>query len=367
VTVDNLPGQFANRQAWVIGGSRVYHLTIWPWHEPAFAAYQDEADLLWKTVTESLTLGLQPSGVATAVPTAVSGNQSEPPPAALQIEGVAQTSAVGSYCWTAVCADMIGTPTPPEPLVIPGGAPLKATFTLPVSGTPTDLTLDVVKADPSIELPDNARGYRWWRFAQGTRVSISSSPQVQADLQLAPGTYVLSLFASWDTIGSANWGFLIEVQGPGSTATPGSASGPTPSAPVPAGWATFASELGYQISYPGDWELSEVDTGLYSLLQDPNNQDSIVFSIDERNMLTLADARDAAAQDLESPVITDLALTGAKGFTVEGDLASSFAQDLHVKSGYLEVGGKVVIFGCGVGDCDVPRWDQVMNTLRIGR
>jgi hypothetical protein len=54
VILDGLPGQFANRQALVIHGDRIYQLVLLPYGDQALPELQAEAQILWNMVTGSL-------------------------------------------------------------------------------------------------------------------------------------------------------------------------------------------------------------------------------------------------------------------------------------------------------------------------
>jgi hypothetical protein len=52
-----------------------------------------------------------------------------------------------------------------------------------------------------------------------------------------------------------------------------------------AGWATFTSSKGYRLRYPPQLTLEKRQDGFYVLLQDKNPA-SVVFSMDEKRMIT---------------------------------------------------------------------------------
>ena len=73
-----------------------------------------------------------------------------PPEATLSINGQRQASGIGTYCWpgvegdVSVCADMIGVPTPLDPLTVE--PPFLAKFEFPLAD-PSELQLLAVLPD----------------------------------------------------------------------------------------------------------------------------------------------------------------------------------------------------------------------------
>jgi hypothetical protein len=143
----------------------------------------------------------------------------EPPPAALTIDGRRQTSGVGTYCWaptgpngTAVCADMVGIPTSPEPL--PAAATFTAAFELPeLDGRPHELSLSAIPVSGREPMPGDIDGWLWWPYETGEFTSLPLDRQTSAELTLEPGLYVLNLFVRWSPYGDVAYGFLVEVTG----------------------------------------------------------------------------------------------------------------------------------------------------------
>jgi hypothetical protein len=150
--------------------------------------------------------------------------QVEPPPAVLAIAGREQVSGIGTYCWsaptgedtgTAVCADMAGIPTVPEPLVV--RAPFTATFRLAPEEMPDELALSVIPVTAEDELQEWPAGRRGWAFKEGERHSLPLEREPALELEPAPGLYVLNLAGRWQAWGDASYGFLVEVQATAAT------------------------------------------------------------------------------------------------------------------------------------------------------
>lgn len=147
-----------------------------------------------------------------AVATVVSFNDIIPPPAMLEINGVTQTSAIGTYCWSGGgCADMIGIPTPMEALQI--SSPITAQLRLPIDTSPSVLLFTIIHVTEKDEMQGNARGYRWWNYeAEGRRLELPLQSQQEIQIDLAPGLYVWEIQVWWDGKGDVIYGLLVEVR-----------------------------------------------------------------------------------------------------------------------------------------------------------
>jgi hypothetical protein len=141
----------------------------------------------------------------------------KPPLAVLTVNGASQEAGLGTYCWSneasgaGLCLDAIGIATPPEPL--PATSPFIAQFLIPVEDEPRDVVLNVRQAVPELEMDEDALGLRWWAYGEGGTVhqlALEREPAVELDLE--PGLYVLDLFVSWERLGDASYGFLVEVR-----------------------------------------------------------------------------------------------------------------------------------------------------------
>jgi hypothetical protein len=141
-----------------------------------------------------------------------------PPAAVILVNGVSQAAGIGTYCWRddtqglALCLDAIGIATQPEPLLVSGT--FTAQFSLPVEGAPSDLRLNIRQATPELEMEEeNWQGLRWWAYSEGGEVhALPLEQEPSLELSLAPGLYVLDLFASWQSLGDASYGFLLQVE-----------------------------------------------------------------------------------------------------------------------------------------------------------
>ena len=144
----------------------------------------------------------------------------EPPPAVLKIGGNEQTSGIGSYCWkeAGVCADMIGTITPKEPL--PASSHFTAHFSLPLQEPPQELHFSVIPVTDYDEIKGVHSSRAWLIKEERIKEGISTLPlllerEQDINLSLEPGQYVLSMFTRWKEKGDVTYGFLIEVQDSG--------------------------------------------------------------------------------------------------------------------------------------------------------
>jgi len=144
----------------------------------------------------------------------ISQQEIEPPPAILKIDGKEQISGIGPYCWWGFlkgsCADMIGLPTPQEPLI--AGLPFTAHLTLPVLEPPYELRLNVFQVKEEDEINFSGRGWRWWKVREENVFNLPLENEQDIELSLDPGLYVLNVDAWWYEKGSASYGFLVEVR-----------------------------------------------------------------------------------------------------------------------------------------------------------
>jgi len=195
-----------------------------PWQEGMFTVIYPESrmrlnadgtviSVLDSFRTNGKTLEEIEEMIATA--TVLTSNDIIPPPATLEINGILQTSAIGTYCWSeekgGVCADMIGIPTPAEPLTI--SSPTIAHLSLPIDTSPTVLLLTVIPVTEKDEMQVNASSYRWWNFeAEGRRSELPLQSKQDIQIDLEPGLYVWNIQVWWDKKGDVIYGFLVEVQ-----------------------------------------------------------------------------------------------------------------------------------------------------------
>jgi len=153
-----------------------------------------------------------------------SGMEIRPPAATLVVDGQEQVSGIGSYCWSdadrgqAICADMFGIITPVEPLVVP--ATFTAEFRLAPENPPAELSLHVMPVSPDDELQPVSAGTRAWPGGPGEQYVLPLDREPEVELTLEPGLHVLSLFARWEPLGDASYGFLVEVPAGSGEATP---------------------------------------------------------------------------------------------------------------------------------------------------
>jgi hypothetical protein len=110
--------------------------------------------------------------------------------------------------------------------------------------------------------------------------------------------------------------------------------------------------------------LEKRQDGLYVLLQDKNPL-SVVFSMDERGLVTLAAMRDQATTNFVHPTFTELNKPGAQGVVVEGKLGPGYGEGEYAKSAYIELYDKTIAFGCNLSLCTSELFDQILATLEI--
>lgn len=178
-------------------------------------------DIRTNPATENIFPTIEPvtspsSDPGTSVPAAT---DQSPPPATLTINGITQTSGVGTYCWNFktgngesvdACADKIGIPTAIDPLK--AASPVKGQLTLPLSDPPSQLVLTAYHALPTLELSEKTGGYRWWNFTEGYISPLSLETSQEINIKLDRGLYVFYVFAVWDGKGDVSYGFLVNVK-----------------------------------------------------------------------------------------------------------------------------------------------------------
>jgi len=145
-------------------------------------------------------------------------NFSSPPPAVLHISDLTQEGGLGSYCWTdanigaSMCADAIGIPTSPEPLMV--ASPLEGSLEINFPYAPRELTLTILPVDEQNIPAPGPKGLLYWNpGVEGvTQIHLPIQTVPAFNQELAPGKYVFNFFVRWIDYGDASYGFFLEVQ-----------------------------------------------------------------------------------------------------------------------------------------------------------
>jgi hypothetical protein len=154
------------------------------------------------------------------------------PPAAILIAGEQeQVAAVGTSTWTlekkgqeqtSVHGDAFALVTPAEPLSVP--ASFTATLRLPIPIAPSILWYALKPVTDNINRTTSSPDMTSWQVAfEQPGTSLELKPEQEISLSMQPGQYLLEIYAEWPELGSADYGFFLEVE-----AKPGSST-PTPS------------------------------------------------------------------------------------------------------------------------------------------
>lgn len=157
-------------------------------------------------------LGPQFAGAVSSQPPS---SETEPPPAVLQINEVEQVSGIGTFCWSnlaggpALCLDKIGIPTPSEPVAVE--SPFIIRFTNPLPEPPDILSLSIIPVSIGDRMSEENDGMYWWPPRPGEQFDLPLEAPHQIELSLEPGLHVLNIFAQWQELGDASYGFLVEV------------------------------------------------------------------------------------------------------------------------------------------------------------
>lgn len=156
---------------------------------------------------------------------------SSPPPASLEINGQAQTSGVGSYCWitktqgdqqATTCVDKTGVPTPAQALLIDPDAGIKAHLRLALYQPPDELIVSMMPVNLEQQFPGSSdQPYLFWSFKTGSAMGLPLARDNDFDLPLRdPGLYVIQISVRWKTFGDVLYGFLVQIGPQGSTPVP---------------------------------------------------------------------------------------------------------------------------------------------------
>ena len=140
-----------------------------------------------------------------------------PPPVTMRVAGLTQTGGLGSYCWTppesevpGLCRDTMGIPTPGQPITVSGD--LTFAFQIPGPVAPDELQLGVMAVEmDNAPMPEDD-GLRYWQPGEFENHEMPAGHETHIEMQLEPGSYLLSLFVRWPEIGDGSYGFLVTVE-----------------------------------------------------------------------------------------------------------------------------------------------------------
>jgi len=128
-------------------------------------------------------------------------------------------------------------------------------------------------------------------------------------------------------------------------------------------WETFVSPKGYSLKYPAVLEPQKRQEGLYVFLQDTQNPQSVVFSIDERG--TPTKTRDEIKAGFVHPTVTDFIISGSEGFMIEGTLGPGYGEGLFVRSAYIAVKDYKLVISCSPVPCLTLPFGTIISTLTV--
>jgi hypothetical protein len=141
-----------------------------------------------------------------------------PPPAELRTAQGEQVAAIGSTCWTQelrdgapveTCLESPGIPTPQT--FLPVEAQFRGRLRLPLPIPPAGVSVFSMPVTPADVLEPPAGGIILWPYQEGNTTPLSNEIEQDLQLELSPGLNVLYVNARWDELGSAGFGFLLEV------------------------------------------------------------------------------------------------------------------------------------------------------------
>jgi hypothetical protein len=151
-----------------------------------------------------------------------------PPAASLIVGEQEQVAAVGTSTWTlekkgqeqtSVHGDAFALVTPAKPLSVP--ASFTATLRLPIPTAPSVFWYALKPVNNNINRTTSSPGMTSWQvpFEQaGSSLDLKSEQELS--LSLEPGQYLLEVYAEWPELGSADYGFFLEVQAKPDSSTP---------------------------------------------------------------------------------------------------------------------------------------------------
>ncbi len=147
----------------------------------------------------------------------------KPPPALLKVNGTEQFSGIGSYCWnetkkvsgitmssTSICADKEGIHTPVEPLL--SSSPFAGHLSFPLKQPPGELQLNVIRVTDEDEINLSFANDRAWNIRENNSFNLTLGRELDINLSLLPGLYVLEVHPRWKEKGDVSYGFLLNVQ-----------------------------------------------------------------------------------------------------------------------------------------------------------
>ncbi|MCD4767137.1 MAG: hypothetical protein K8R34_13430, partial [Methanosarcinales archaeon] len=105
--------------------------------------------------------------------------------------------------------------------------PFTAHLTLLLQEPPEELGFSATRVTDDDELKEAVNDVRAWRFEgnRGNWYKLPSERELDINLSLEPGLYVLNVGAKWKDIGSVTYGFLVQVNDPEAEVTNNVSSG----------------------------------------------------------------------------------------------------------------------------------------------
>ena len=134
-----------------------------------------------------------------------------------------------------------------------------------------------------------------------------------------------------------------------------------PQADHPQGWLRYNSPAGWHVWYPPHLKLDVREQGFIVLLEDPNNPQSVVYSIDDRWQESLAEIRAQVPDWAVKTTFTDLVYYGQTGFLVEGEVGPGYGQGQPVYNAYFDLGDRRISLSCAASDCDKGTFGMILR------
>jgi hypothetical protein len=144
-----------------------------------------------------------------------------PPLAVLTVGEQSQTAALAGACWMQIgsdgtpgetCLESSGILTPQG--FLPSEVQFNGKLHLNLPLTPTAVGVYWIPVTPADVLEPPSDGTIRWPSREGRSTSLANEIEQDLQLELDPGLNVIHIYAQWEGLGSAGYGFLVEARVP---------------------------------------------------------------------------------------------------------------------------------------------------------
>jgi hypothetical protein len=144
-----------------------------------------------------------------------------PPLAVLTVGEQSQTAALTGACWMQIgsdgtageaCLDSTGILTPQG--FLPSEVQFNGKLHLNLPLTPTAVSAYWIPVTPADVMEPPSEGTIRWPSREGRSINLANEIEQDLQLELDPGLNVIHIYAQWEGLGSAGYGFLVEARVP---------------------------------------------------------------------------------------------------------------------------------------------------------